>query len=380
MKPPSHPKEACSQKLAGRLAIMAALAGPACTIHQEIPASAPSDTDTHQEVARTRNYTKLPPNHSESGEIAKEAVAMQGYLSPTEVTRMQTVHEDLYEQYLNPGMMHHLIQTGQTNATYAALNLVLQYPYAFEYQEKKYGRVEIVKRRPYTEENEDIPDSFKVVIETRGGYLTEAGGLDLTGAKGTPPWMEHKEYNRQMVHYRARFENAYQQHGDWDTYYDVDENWPEPQRMQKLLDLLVAPYEKIVPEMQIIYKVENVDFPRRLVQLIEARQLGFEINDPRFRDLKYHQEHQGTTYEEITRQRYEPHNKLQLVVIADPEMEGIYAIYTRGNYEGEPLRVTRQGYMLTRNQEGNWVIDPRYTDAVKRKYYREHPNAPQQTP
>lgn len=360
MKPRLSPESgSIHSKWLGRVAILSALtASSACSVTQ------PKSEHPHQgqsDIKRSRELPEIEAEHQDTVEMVHETVKLNGQISPEEVARMHAARDDIFETYINPGFMHHMQQTGRTPEVYDALNLVIRSRHGFEYKEGPLGRIEIVKRRPYTEANENVPDDFSLVVETRGGYLTNLNGRDMTDETSIPPWMSAEEYNRRMPDYRERFWNEYSQHKDVKAYRHAKRTMPRgPARNRRLIELLVEPYEKVSPEMQVTFKFENVDFPQHLVDLMEARNLDFEMQDPRFADLRHHVALQGRTYEDITKYRYPPHNRLQLLVTADPELEGVYQLHTRGNTDQEPLRVNLKGYMLNQQSDGTWEADPRY--------------------
>ncbi len=333
----------------------------------------------HTDKRKTTRPLKAPkPRHTKSVEIAKKAVKLKGVMDPIEVKRMQGTHEKIYEHYINPAFIAYVEQMGKpegqkkSNADkiFAALDIAMNNPYGLEYRSAGTNRVEVVKRSPYTDANKDVPNDFRIVLE-RKGYITHVAGINLKTAEDEVPWVDSEQYTKQMRDYRERWtaEHVRYLYGDsykqWIAKGRPEGEWPK---------IFKNSFEPISEDMKRLHVLHNIGFPKRFVAMVKARGLQFELNDPRFKDIELHQAKQGKTYKEITEEGYGPDGKLQIMVVADPELDGVYQIWTRGNFE-DPVRVNKEGYMLTQDTDGQWKPDPRYVQSVRYGYYAQNKDA-----
>lgn len=341
--------------------------------------------------------------YPESVAAAKKGIELGGTLDKIEVENMQNLHEHLYTQYMNPAFMLYLSQMdslepkeGVSKKVYDALDLIVKYPFAFDYQYLDNNIIHIVKRRPYVVKgkpvNKDIPNEFKVVLKTDQARIAEVNGIDLEAKQ---PLMTHEKYAKQMPAYRERFMEALEKSEDAgsDDFYVVLDEWDiGPERTKKLRELLLEPYQNIPPPMQRIFEVEHVKFPKCLISLIEARGLEFEIEDPRFKQLKRNYDRQGKTYEELTKFKiktaedvdhedpeYVP-DKYRIIVRAHPEAEEAYLIImapdNASEDRGETLTVSKEGYIMEQGPDGKWRPDSRYNKhTIRLRYYEKYPAA-----
>ncbi|MBN2306894.1 hypothetical protein JXD20_02815 [Candidatus Peregrinibacteria bacterium] len=342
-------------------------------------------TPVHTRRADTREMYQPPARYEKSVEIAQQTVKLKGKMSPFEVRLMQAVHTNLYEQYMNPAFMHYLEQRGLTGQVYPVLERVIAHPEHFEYRSLGNNTVHIVKRRPETEDNADIPKDFVIVLKTKAGSIAKVNKVSLETEEGGIEWQTNEEYNQQMEHYRKRFWSEYNQKLP-NEYWELDARqvYSEEEATEvynRMAELMLKPYEKISQEMQVIFEMENITFPNRLLALIDARELPFEMNDPRIVNLRERMTKQGKNYTEITQQRDAPHNKLQVIVIQHPEVKGAYQIFMKPdnledyNNEEYKISVSKEGYLLIQDESGKWEVDPAYDDIVWRNYYGENQEA-----
>ena len=339
----------------------------------------------HTRREDTRERYRPPERHEDTVAMAQETVKLKGKMTPFEVNLMQGVHKNLHEQYMNPAFMMHLRRKGLADKVYPVLDRVISRPGDFEYRSIGNNEVHIVKRRPPTKENADISEKFLIVLKTAQGSIARVNDgtndMNFETASGIE-WMENKEYNEQMKHYRKRFWAEYNQKGNWTEYYRVDEEMEDPERMERMTELMIEPYANIDKAMQVIFELENITFPNRLLALIDARGLDFEKkDDPRITKMRDRMSKQGKNYEEITQKRFPPDNKLQVIVIPHPDIKGAYQILLKPDpgeaWDSENciINITQEGYLLVQDGNGQWVADPRYTDYVKIDYYAQNPEA-----
>jgi len=356
--------ETPSGKLGSRLAIIAALAAtPGCaskvsdTKSPESPRSELS-SKYHTEREDTRTISEIEASHPGASETVDLALKAKGKMDPKEALLMQKTHEEVYEQYINPSFIQYLKQTGLSDTVFSQLDLLMRYPNDFEYLDKGNFEVEIIKRRPHTKERSHIPDTFRLVMATAEQEITRVGGLKLTKDNGTTPWQSNYDYNRRMTLYRERFKN--EQHRNlygpdfWQKYQALNQ-LPEIERIRAWKNMLDDSYVSVSGPIKALYELDNVDFPKRYVDLVQARHFDFEVNHPSFLNVKNHQRVQGKNYKEITSQR----DKLQIVVIADPKHPGVYQIITRAAKDN-PVRIDKRGYLLLPQEDGSYAPDPRY--------------------
>lgn len=378
MKLSHGPKAAPTQRFGTRLAIVAALAGaPACDVNLEVtpPPSFPATpSGYHTDRKDTRTVTKPDETHPESEEIARRPSTLEGKMDLDEIERMQSLHEEVYEQYVNPAFVQYLKQTGLSDKVYPSLDLLMRHPDDFDYIDKGNHRIEVVKRRPHNEARKHIPDKFLVVMEGANKEVTKVNDTDLKMPNGNIPWQSNPAYNKQMHLYRTRFNSEYSRHRDsgWHAKLRNLNTLAEPQRTREWRNMLLGPYANVSEPIKAHYELENIDFPKRFVDLVEARNFAFEINDPRFQDVRRHEQLQGETYDEITRQGYGPNGMLQVIVTPDPYNSGVYQIYTR-EMRAHPLRVNKKGFILTQQSDGRWAPDQHSHNGAKTKYFRDNP-------
>lgn len=354
-------------------------------------------TPTHTTRADTR---ALPPeqerNHKDTTELVLDKVRLNGKLPSEEVNRMQAVNQNLHEQYMNPAFMHHLQQKGLSDKVYPALDRVISHPDHFRYSTLPDGTLQITKKTPETAENKDVDDQFLIELKTKHGSIARVrtsadpeDDIDLE-TKGKIDWMNNVEYNTQMANYRERFLNEYKQGMNREEYKKLKkkrrkykaEGKDTTALEQRMMYLWVEPYEDIDESMQKIYELENIQLPNRLLDIIGARGLPFEQTDPRIDRLRDRMTKQGKDYEEITKKRYRPDYKLQVMVIKHPEVEDAYLIYMKPkdknedwDAESNKISISAEGYLLMQDADGNWIVDPRYDDYIRRQYYVENPEA-----
>lgn len=327
------------------------------------------NTHTNTRV-HTREATPPKPYYKKSVEAAERAVKLSGRREARETLLMQGVHENLYRQYMNPGFMMHLrVQPGGLpEKIYPALDLIMKYPDAFEYNSQGGNILHIVKKRPYNKQPSAIADNFLVVMEGGEGDISRVRSNNFDAdlkSNGRLPWVSNAEFANNLGLYNKMWtsEHVKYLHGGeyqkWATSGRPPEGWSK---------IFRGSFEKIDPAMKEIYVAMNIDFPQRFVDLVASRGLAFEQNDPRVKDVIERQKTQGKTYEEITRDGYGSMGKFKISVLADPELPGVFQIYTL-NYTRNPLRVSAEGYVLRQDENGVWATDPRYTDGVRRNYY-----------
>lgn len=349
------------------------------------PKAAPKKRTFHTERKDTRTVTPVTPHYKESVTIAKEALVMEEHLDRNEALLMQMVHNNLYAQYMNPAFMLYLSQSNLSEKVYPELDRVMKNPEYFSYVNKGNDRVEIVKRPPHdadkgdVDKNKafaDIPNDFLVVMETKDGHITQVGTLGLK--KGSDiPWISNEKYNKDMPIYLGRWTNEHTRY----LYGDEYKKWVAAGRPpEKWPGIFKNSFEPISETIKAIHVANNIEFPKRFVAMVRKRHLEFELEDPGFLDVEVHQKKQGETYDEITKEGYGEGGKLQVMVVADPDKKlqekfgAVYQIWTREN-RPNPLRVTAQGYILRQREDGSWDVDPRYHQAVRRRYYADTPEA-----
>lgn len=336
-----------------------------------------------------RTITPTIPNYRESVIKAEKLAMMKGYMHRDEVLQMQSAHEDLYVQYMNPDFMQYLRQlsevkdpesnkkvSGLNEKVYEAIDLVLKNPEHFEYLDKGNERIEIIKRRiPHKPrkpkkgaEFSKIPKDFLIVMETKERHITSvrSTGVNKQFKKGSDiPWLSNKEYNKKMPLFRARWMASYKLHRD-----EARKNLPltQPKRNEAWRNTAINAFKDIKDtSMKDLFALDNIEFPKRFVAMVKARGLDFELTDPQFLDVVANQDDQGETYKEITED-----GELYVVVTADPDIPGAYQISTAD----VTLRVDDAGFILRESpDDGKWRPDPRYHKAVLDKYYRDHPDA-----
>jgi hypothetical protein len=372
MKPSHSPSESnSSQRLFSRLAITAALAGTAACAASPLR-EASSQTSSPAAVSPTRELIPPKSDHPESVETAMNGLAMKKYMDPKEVVLMQAMHEEIYDQYINPAFIMYLKKTGLSDKVYPALNLLVAHPEAFEYLDKGNGRVEI-KRRNLTDDPIFVPDDFLVVIDGTNKEVTRVNGVDLAKPNGSISWMQNTEYSGRMKNYRDEFNSVHQRLLYGDRYKKWERNGKQPAEEWKTI--FADSFKGIPEDLKVIHVVDNIDFPRRLVDLVEARHLSFELSSPDYQNLKAQQQVQGKSFREITSEGFGEYGKLHVSVFTDEQNPGVYALYTRSAIDA-PVRVNTKGYMMVDAGGGKWVPDPRYNEALSRDYYARHPEAP----
>lgn len=353
----------------------------------------------------TRELTPPPSYHPESGPRAERAIEMQNFLPPEDVKKLQQSQDHLYEHAMNPAFIQYVRATGNEGTVFAALDLLFKHPYDFEYITKPNERVEIRKRRPLDKSSTEIDNAFLLVLETKEGYITDvtlnaqkSAHLKQAGSDEIP-WVSNPQYNQSMPQYRERYKNERKRYENDRTAEllrkipNFDKLSPPDQEAARRKAKKKAKKESwqyVSPEMQTVFELENIAFPKRFLAMIESRNLLLdggpppihEKDDPRIKDLTEQMSHQGATYQEITQDKA---NKWYVMVMADPEQEGVYMIATRsyyieGNplYDQEPLRVSKEGYVMRDNGDKaspRWTRDPRYVQNLRRRYYKENPEA-----
>jgi len=331
----------------------------------------------HRERRATRRITEPEPYYPGVDEMVEKALKLGEHMDKKEVLDMQAYHQNLYRQYMNPAFMLYLSQIGKTEAVYPYLDQIMENPEYFQYVNKGDDRIEIKKRKPFSkdmgEDFKSIPKDFLVVMETKEGHITQVGKLNLK--KGSDiPWISNEEYNKSMPIFRDRWESD-EYRLKYTNYHERIANLPvtEPERTNAWNEWMDSSTEDIGEPLKKLYYIDNILFPQRLIDMVKARNLGFEMEDPQFKEFMKYQKDQGTTYEEITLKKDE---KLQVLVIADPNIKGAYAIYNRsGVNRTTPLRVNAEGYILKQREDGSWAPDARYHQAVRRRYYEKYPDA-----
>lgn len=313
--------------------------------------TAPAETrGTHTMYHKdTRDIGETKPRYKGTAEAAEKALKQGEYLSPQEVVKIKGLHEHMYEHYLNPAFMLYVQRKpGDTfEKVYKSLELIFANPYDFEYISMPGDRTEIHKRG--TSKKTEIDENFSVVMETRAGYITNVNGIDLKDDKGGIPWMLQPEYQKQMVNYAERWQVESEKTG-----------------------------VPVSEEMKAIFMLNNVTFPKKFLDLVENRDFEFEKKDPQIEKLKIAQSQQGTTYDEITKNE---DTKWWVGVEQDtePGNEGGYQIHIKTVGGGqETLHISKEGFIM-RDQgptgSPSWIPDPMYDNAVRWKYYTEHPGA-----
>jgi len=290
MKLSSNPTETPSGRILSRVALLAALAGggPACSgMWQEGFYQPPKSESTGHE----REEAEPNPKHPESIPIAKEAVALKSYMHPEEVDRMQVMNEELYEQYLNPGFIMYAKAMGISDRVYPSMDLVIGHPYDFEYEDKGHKQVDITKRQPYTQDNQHVPDAFRIEM---GGTEPEALQFhhhNLRFPDGRTPWMTSDQFYDKSDLYAKMYRNEWRSNLYGYRYQQWVANGQQPP--SEWQQIFRDSFGGIMPEHTEIYEALNIDFPKRFVDLIHARGFDFELRDPRFRDVVQHQRMQG---------------------------------------------------------------------------------------
>lgn len=295
---------------------------------------------------------------------------------------MQVVQEELYEQYINPGFMLYAKQMNLTDKIYPNLDLAIQHPFDFEYEQKKHRRIDVKKRYPFTEANEHIPDDFLLVVDGSEPETVRYNMNNLRSSDSTLPWMTSEAFHSNAGLYNNMYRNDWRGNLYGDRYRQWMANGGQPP--QEWNDIFRSSFGGIRPELKEIYEVLNIDFPKRYVDLVRARNFSFETRDARFRDIETYQGRQGTTFDAITRDGYGPNGGLQVRVQPNQDESlterfgPVYMVLTRGN-RPNPVFITEKGHML-RRVSGQWEMDPRSTDFLVRKYYADNPQAPRQAP
>lgn len=374
MKLSSSPSKAPTQRLGARLAILAALSGmPACSSNHQgtKPPSSASDAQGYNTADRyTRTVTKRDEHHPESVHTAEKAAQLEGLMNSQETAKMQGVHNKLYRQYINPDFMMHLKAKGYSSDVFPLLDMVMGQPDKFEYRSKGNGVIEIVRREPYvkpTDPKNEISADFLVVMNVKSGSISRVGKRDLR-VRGKIPWVSNEKFNQDSEIYHARWKNEFNKllaveyrkfrAAGWATGSQKRrDEWKK--HVTSALNGVSGPIKQIHLNM-------NVEFPKRFVDLVQSRNLDFEMNDPQVQDVIAHQATQWSTYEE----RANHPNSPNMTVAPDDKIKGAYKIHT-STYEFNPLRVDYDGYVLRPRPDGSWKRDPRYKEALRRKYYRD---------
>lgn len=348
--PKSAPSDAEMEKSAADL--LAKLRGEV----EEKKGGGKAPESTHTDKRRhTRRIEPVEKRYDISKEEAEKIVKLKGTMESLEVKRMQASHEKIYEHYINPAFITYVEQIGKADEVFGALDMVMKHPYGLSYRSSNDNRVEIVKRSPYNDANKEIPNDFKIVLETSAGHITHVAGVDLKTKEGEIAWVESEKYTKDMRNYRERYMV------EWGRYW-VDSGVEAKDS-----------FEGISDDMKRLHVLHNIEFPKRFVAMVQARGLDFELNDSRFKDIVDHQKKQGKTFDEITKEGYGAGGKLKLMVVADPKLDGVYQIWTRTNsLRKEPVRVSKEGYMLQQDANGYWKPHPRYDQAVRYGYYAKN--------
>ena len=329
---------------------------------------------THTDTQRhTREAYEPRPYYPESVRIAERAVALSGRREAKETRLMQGVHENLYRQYMNPSFMMHLqAQPGELpKKIYPILDLIMQHPDDFDYVSKGHGVLHIVKRKPFKGRPSVIQDNFLVVMEGGAGSITRVrnGSFDKPLKLGDKiPWISNDQFNRDLPLYNKLWNTTVSNYLLAGGYREWARSDQTPEGYKKLKARMyqeVGIKEKEVVE---IYVAMNILFPQRFVDLVRARNLGWELTDPRVKRILDTQPYQGKTYEDITTHGYGKNGKLRITVLADPDNPGIYLMYTQST-RYQPLRVNMLGQVMRQAKDGSWAPDARYEDNVRRRYY-----------
>jgi len=328
--------------------------------------STPANTDVNR---HTRTSEKPKYLNKKSAEDAERRDALNGKLEARETKRMQEVHESLYTEYMNPAFMMHLRMKGLADKVIPVLNLIMEHPGDFDYKVVG-GNKHITKLKPYKGRPSDISDDFLVIIE-KGGRILEVCNKD---AKWTPEknvnkdfrnggkalWKPNAEFNGKMGLYHKRWNSEYNRYL---SYRDEDD-------LQDREDA----FKNIEGWLKNIIVALNIDFPQRFVDKVNIRQLNFEQTDGRVRDILSIQSRQGKNYEDLVKPADASAgipDKWLIWVLTDPNLPGLYQIYTY-NYEHNPLVVDSMGHIMHQDTNGKWVPDARYSESVRRKYYRDN--------
>lgn len=346
-------------------------------------------TRTHTQDRHTRTVTKPEPYYPESVKKAQEAAELEGLMNSKETNKMQIVHDNLYRQYINPAFMMHLKAKGYSEKVFPLLNMVMEQPNKFEYRSKGNNVLHIVRREPYTkptDKKDEIPKDFLVVMEGKQGSISQVGKIELK-VNGKIPWISNEKFNKDSEIYSGRRSNEFRQYlWGWGRYIDPQTKKLKTEWGPGRIEYQEAGWRRGTPERKAEWKKQkrkaaesvsrpikeihlnmNVEFPKRFVDLVKSRNLDFEMNDPQVEDIIDVQSTNWKSYKEL----YEEPNQPKMMVVPHPTEKGIYKIMTR-EYDHNSLHIDVDGYILRPPEDGSskWKRDPRYDEAVRRKYYR----------
>jgi len=329
---------------------------------------------THTDKQRhTRETYEPKPYYQESVDTARRAVALSGRREARETALIQGVHENLYTQYMNPGFMMYLhAQPGKLlEKLYPVLDLIMKHPDDFEYVSKGGEILHIIKKKPYKGRPKAIDDNFLVVMEGGEGNITRVqnGSFDAElKEKGKIPWVSNDSFNKKLPLYNKMWSSAQKAHATAAGYSDWYFNDGTVSGFAALQKRTFESMAKEEHELKELYVAMNILFLQRFTDLIAARGLQWEGEDAGIQVVVDAQKKQGKTFEDITVHGRGEGGQLFAVVLADPNVEGLYLIHTSSTRRN-PIRVNLKGQVMRRAADGSWKPDVRYTDNVRRNYY-----------
>lgn len=320
----------------------------------------------------TRDVEAPKTYYKESVDLARKRDILEGQMSAEELQLMEDYHQSIYQHYLSPAFGFRLKQEGIANEVYGAFLKVMKTPEDFRYTMVDEDRLEVRFRDPETPEE----GGFRLIFEGPSKGLVQVNNIDVRKVIENDVARPHEDsMTGQIGALMKRFDTAYKRGVQWDKFdRKIDQAPTEDEKDQLYLEQFFDSYRNVPEELKEIHEYMNIDFPRHLVEMIEARGLDFELSDPKFVDLKKSLERQGDNYQEITEDQWKTESKLQVMVTPSSSQEGVYVIWTRNNYKN-PLLVSKDGKIMKETSSGAYVEDANYEKILSREYYSAHPKA-----
>jgi aerobic-type carbon monoxide dehydrogenase small subunit (CoxS/CutS family) len=337
-----------------------------------------------------REATRRPD--PDADQQIERALRLEGLMTKEQIHTMETAHFVISHHYMNPAFMLRAEALGDSNpkltteGLYKALDTVLQHPYDYNYfYDAQAKTVQVVQKS-----NVKRSPAVSLEINTAGGsggeLITKVNGVELKSSTGRLPW-ENIDYPEVMEEYEKTFNYQLRDMVEEPIRYpEVSwDNLASPESAQNLLDAqtritnlrnnpdeLQKIYGQMSPKLKDMFAHHHVTLPFRLIQLIKARNLDFEKNDPAVKALLDKEGFLKALKKKSTAEQYakltqDPTN-MPIKVYTDKKQADVYIIKIPGPSDQE-LHVHKNGYIMRKNSNDYWIPHPEYKYKLREDYF-----------